>query len=63
MTTIINTHDMNSILEIGDNIGFLHQGRMLWQGDRHSIFDTSCTELRTFICANSLARNIMESRL
>ena len=62
MTTIINTHDMNSILEIGDNIGFLHQGRMLWQGDRHSIFDTDCRELHKFICANSLARNIMESR-
>lgn len=60
MTTVINTHDMNSILEIGDNIGFLHQGRMLWQGDRHSIFDTGCKELRDFVCANSLARNIME---
>ena len=60
MTTVINTHDMNSILEIGDNIGFLHQGRMLWQGDRHSIFKTTCQELRKFVCANSLARNIME---
>lgn len=60
MTTVINTHDMNSILEIGDNIGFLHQGRMLWQGDRHSIFSTGCQELRKFVCANSLARNIME---
>ncbi len=62
MTTIINTHDMNSILEIGDNIGFLHQGRMLWQGDRKTIFDTDCEELRTFVCANSLARNIMERK-
>ena len=60
MTTVINTHDMNSILEIGDNIGFLHQGKMLWQGDRHSIFGTDCKELRKFICANSLARNIIE---
>ena len=62
MTTVINTHDMNSILEIGDNIGFLHMGRMLWQGDRHTIFDTRCEELRKFVCANSLARNIMEKR-
>ena len=51
---------MNSILEIGDNIGFLHKGRMLWQGDRHTIFSTDCQELRQFVCANSLARNIME---
>lgn len=63
MTTVINTHDMNSILEIGDNIGFLHQGRMLWQGDRHSIFKTDCQELRKFVCANSLARNIMEQHI
>ena len=40
MTTVINTHDMNSILEIGDNIGFLYGGKMIWKGDRHSIFHT-----------------------
>lgn len=62
MTTVINTHDMNSILEIGDNIGFLHKGNMLWQGTRHNIFETDCQELRRFVCANSLARNIMNGR-
>ena len=60
MTTIVNTHDMNSILEIGDKIGFVHQGRMLWQGDRHTILQTECKELRDFVCANTLARNIIE---
>ena len=60
MTTVINTHDMNSILEIGDNIGFLYGGKMIWKGDRHSIFHTECKELRQFVCANSLARNIIE---
>ena len=34
MTTVVNTHDMNSILEIGDKIGFIHKGSMLWQGDK-----------------------------
>ncbi len=62
MTTVINTHDINSILEIGDKIGFIYKGEMLWQGDKHSIFDTTCKELRSFICANSLARNIMEEK-
>lgn len=38
MTTVVNTHDMNSILEIGDRIGFIHQGRMLWQGDKKQSF-------------------------
>ncbi|MBQ3606872.1 MAG: ATP-binding cassette domain-containing protein [Bacteroidales bacterium] len=62
MTTIVNTHDMNSILEIGDKIGFIHEGSLLWQGDRHSILHTDCRELRDFVCANTLARNIIEGR-
>ena len=62
MTTVVNTHDMNSILEIGDKIGFIHKGQMLWQGDRHSILQPSCPELRDFVCANTLARNIIEGR-
>lgn len=62
MTTVVNTHDMNSILEIGDKIGFISQGSLLWQGDRHSILKTECKELRDFVCANTLARNIIEGR-
>ena len=62
MTTVVNTHDMNSILEIGDKIGFIYQGSLLWQGDRHTILKTECTELRDFVCANTLARNIIEGR-
>ena len=62
MTTVVNTHDMNSILEIGDKIGFIHQGSLLWQGDKTSILRTDCKELRDFVCANTLARNIIEGR-
>lgn len=62
MTTVVNTHDMNSILEIGDNIGFISDGKLLWQGDRNTILDTDCQELREFICANALARNIIEGK-
>ena len=62
MTTVVNTHDMNSILEIGDNIAFLYQGSILWQGDRHSILHTECRALLDFVCANTLARNIIEGR-
>lgn len=60
MTTVVNTHDMNSILEIGDKIGFISNGSMLWQGSKDTILKTDCTELRNFICANTLARNIIE---
>lgn len=62
MTTVVNTHDMNSILEIGDKIGFIHRGSMLWQGDRHTILQTDCQELKDFVCANTLARNIIEGK-
>ena len=62
MTTVVNTHDMNSILEIGDKIAFMYKGSLLWQGDKHTILNTDCAELREFICANTLARNIIEGR-
>lgn len=62
MTTVVNTHDMNSILEIGDKIGFISAGTLLWQGDKNSILHTDCRELRDFVCANTLARNIIEGR-
>ena len=60
MTTVVNTHDMNSIMEIGDKIGFISGGSLLWQGDRHTILQTDCQELKDFVCANTLARNIIE---
>lgn len=62
MTTVVNTHDMNSILEIGDKIGFISEGSLLWQGDRHTILNTDCRELKDFVCANTLARNIIEGK-
>ena len=59
ITTVINTHDMNSMLEIGDKIEFIHGGTILWEGDRHTILSTDCQELRTFVGANVLARRII----
>ncbi len=62
MTTVVNTHDMNSILEIGDKIGFIHKGSMIWQGDKNTILQPDCQELKDFVCANTLARNIIEGK-
>ena len=62
MTTVVNTHDMNSILEIGDKIAFMYKGSLKWQGNKHTILKTECEELREFICANTLARNIIEGK-
>lgn len=62
MTTVINTHDMNSMLEIGDHICFINGGTIAWTGDRNSILKTDNPDLREFICANTLARNIMDGQ-
>ena len=62
MTTVVNTHDMNSLLEIGDKIGFIYQGTLLWQGDKNSILETDCQQLKDFVCANTWARNIIEGK-
>lgn len=59
MTTIINTHDMNSILGIGDRISFLYQGNMIWSGDKTSILDSHCPELESFVSANALVRKFI----
>lgn len=63
MTTVINTHDMNSMLEHGDHICFVNNGTIDWTGDRHSILNTTNASLKEFICANTLARNIMEGKI
>lgn len=62
MTTVINTHDMNSMLEIGDHICFIDNGSIAWTGDRKSILETECDSLKEFICANTLARNVIERK-
>lgn len=57
ITTIIVTHDMNSVIEIGDNIMFLYQGRKVWEGTRDEIMDSDVPELNNFIFANRLMRD------
>ncbi len=56
ITTVVITHDMNSVIEIGDHIIFLHQGLKLWDGAKEDIMRTSVKELNEFIFSNSLMR-------
>lgn len=58
ITTIVNTHDMNSVLEIGDKILFLYKGEKWWEGNVDDILSTDNKELNDFIFASRLARNI-----
>tara|TARA_B100000683_G_scaffold129386_1_gene126761 strand:- start:2241 stop:2993 length:753 start_codon:yes stop_codon:yes gene_type:complete len=51
-TTVINTHDMNSVMEIGEKIIYLHKGTKWWEGDNSSILETDNEELNSFIFAS-----------
>ena len=61
ITTVINTHDMNSVMEIGDHIGFIHKGRLEWEGSNREIMDTDCQSLNDFVFANNLARQLKKN--
>jgi phospholipid/cholesterol/gamma-HCH transport system ATP-binding protein len=58
ITTIINTHDMNSVMEIGDKVVFIYQGKKLWEGSKNDILQTDCIELNDFVFATSLAKKL-----
>ena len=60
MTTIVNTHDMNSVMEIGDNIIFIYEGKLHWQGDKHNVLESDNKELNDFIFCSALTKKIKE---
>lgn len=61
ITTIIVTHDMNSVIEIGDNIMFVHKGQNWWSGDKTQILKTSNKELFDFVFASEFMKNIFRN--
>jgi phospholipid/cholesterol/gamma-HCH transport system ATP-binding protein len=56
ITTIINTHDMNSVMEIGQNILFLHKGKKAWEGTNEDILTANHEDLDSFIFASDFLR-------
>lgn len=60
ITTIINTHDMNSVLGIGENIVFINKGYREWVGDRDRIFTTANEALNDFVFATRLFQEVKE---
>jgi phospholipid/cholesterol/gamma-HCH transport system ATP-binding protein len=62
MTTIINTHDMNSVMKIGEKILFISDGVKWWEGNKDEILDSDCELLNDFVFANALARQLKNSR-
>ena len=56
ITTIINTHDMNSVMEIGEKIVYIHNGRKWWEGDKEGILFADNRELNDFVFASAMAK-------
>lgn len=62
MTTIVNTHDMNSVMEIGEKILFISDGIKCWEGNKNEILNSDCEKLNDFVFANSLAKKLRDSK-
>lgn len=60
MTTVVITHDMNSVLEIGDNIMFIYQGRNHWTGNKESILTTQNPEVVDFVYSSKFMKMYRE---
>ena len=60
MTTVINTHDMNSVMNIGENIIFIKEGVKEWQGTKEQVITSNNKALNDFIFASDLARKVKE---
>ena len=60
MTTIINTHDMNSVMGIGDSIIYIYQGHKEWEGTKDEVFSATNKRLNDFIFASDLLKKVKE---
>lgn len=56
ITTIINTHDMNSVMEIGEKIVYIHEGHKWWEGAKEDILHADNRELNDFVFASAMAK-------
>ena len=63
MTTIINTHDMNSVMEIGDNIILLHKGHIAWRGNKSEVLNSENEILQKFIFASPFLQRLRKNTL
>jgi len=61
ITTIVNTHDMNSVMQIGENIAFIHKGEIWWTGSKENLFQSENKELNEFVFASELFKRLKKS--
>ena len=63
MTTIINTHDMNSVMGIGEHIIYIYDGNLEWTGTKDQIMGSTNERLNSFIFASDLFRKVKEANM
>ena len=63
ITTVINTHDMNSVMEIGDHINLLHLGKLVWRGNKAEVLTTDNEFLQNFIFASPFLQRLRDAAL
>ncbi len=63
MTTVINTHDMNSVMEIGENILYMYQGQKEWSGNNKEIIFSKNDRLNSFIFASEFLQDAKDMRM
>ena len=61
MTTIINTHDMNSVMEIGEHITFIYQGRVEWVGNKDNVVNSDNKKLNGLVFASDLFKKVKQA--
>ena len=60
ITTIVNTHDMNSVLSIGDTVAFIYNGELWWKGNKDTILNTDNKELNEFVFGTELTSRLKQ---
>ncbi len=60
ITTIVNTHDMNSVMEIGDTVIFIYEGKKWWEGSKEDILMSDNRELEDFVFASAMAKKVKQ---
>jgi phospholipid/cholesterol/gamma-HCH transport system ATP-binding protein len=63
ITTVVNTHDMNSVMEIGDKIIYMYQGRKEWEGSNKEIIFSKNERLNNFIFASEFLKDAKDMRM
>jgi len=63
ITTIVNTHDMNSVMEIGDNILYMREGKKEWAGNKKDIIFSDNKQLNEFIFASEFLQDAKSIRM